>query len=207
MLKSRRSAWQRLCVICMEPYAMNGFWCKHGGANSRGVSTDLQIRSNGHKSCMRRLAANGKKEIENFEDAVHLEKLWMTLAMEDKIDGDTAEISNVVLLKHFPDDKAVIDASVESGIIPKPERSSSIGSDKIKGVVVENVSVAVKETTTTIPTNGTKKRKRDDSVVPLVPVIPVIEGVVIEKSRTLSDDKKITLAATRIRTGEWKEQT
>ena len=32
-------------------------------------------------------------------------------------------------------DKAVIDASVESGIIPKPERSSSIGSDKIERFV------------------------------------------------------------------------
>ena len=79
----------------------------------------------------------------------------------------------------------------------------------LKALYMEFVSSkeAVKETTTTIPTNGTKKRKRDDSVVPLVPVIPVIEGVVIEKSRTLSDDKKITLAAKRIRTGEWKEQT
>ena len=87
----------------------------------------------------------------------------------------------------------------------KPERSSSIGSDKIKGVVGERFPL-VKETTTTIPTNGTRNesgRFRSS----LVPVIPVIEGVVIEKSRTLSDDKKITLAAKRIRTGEWKEQT
>ena len=194
MLKSRRSAWQRLCVICMEPYAMNGFWCKHGGPNSRGISTDLQIRSNGHKSCMRRLAANGKKEIENFEDAVKLEKLWMNLAMEGKIDSDSAEISNVVLLKHFPDDKDVIDASVESGVLPK---SSSSSKTKVENVAV----VAVKET---------KKRKRDDSddsVVPLVPVIPVIKGVVIEKARTFSDDdKNITLAAKRIKTGEVKEQ-
>ena len=56
-------------------------------------------------------AANGKKEIENFEGAFG--EVVDDSVMEDKIDGDTAEISNVVLLKHFPDDKAVIDASVE----------------------------------------------------------------------------------------------
>lgn len=180
MLKSRRSAWQRLCVVCMEPYAMNGFWCKHGGPNSRGVATDLKIRSNGHKSCMRRLAANGRKEIENFEDAVHLEKLWMGLAMDQKINGDKAEISNTVLLKHFPKDKILIDASVESGLLSKSEDGK-------------------------ISDNSEKKRKRDDDVsqseIPVVPVesgdIPIIKGVVVKVQ-----DISTTSPAKRLRKGE-----
>ena len=179
MLKSRRSAWQRLCVVCMEPYAMNGFWCKHGGPNSRGVATDLKIRSNGHKSCMRRLAANGRKEIENFEDAVHLEKLWMGLAMDQKINGDKAEISNTVLLKHFPKDKILIDASVESGLLSKSEDGK-------------------------ISDNSEKKRKRDDDVsqseIPVVPVesgIPIIKGVVVKVP-----DISTTSPAKRLRKGE-----
>ena len=51
--KNRRSSWQRLCVVCAEPYAMNGFWRKHGGCNIKGVCLPLETRSQAHQRSMR----------------------------------------------------------------------------------------------------------------------------------------------------------
>ena len=65
----------------MEPYAMNGFWTKHGGMNSRGIVTPLQHRAPGHKNCMRRMCKN-LQAIENLETCLEAEKKWMRLANE-----------------------------------------------------------------------------------------------------------------------------
>lgn len=153
MLKSRRSAWQRLCVICMEPYAMNGFWCKHGGPNSRGVSTKLDIRSNGHKNYMRRMASDNVS-IQNMEKSLCLEQKWLMLANQGKIDALKDDISNAVLLKHLPDDREVLESSIDN-VKKNTENSSSSSLQK--------------------QDQDTKKRKREAE-----PVVAVAVGVVVD---------------------------
>ena len=51
--KQRRAAWQRFCIVCDEPFAMNGFWRKHGGCNNKGVCVPLEKRSQVHHMSMR----------------------------------------------------------------------------------------------------------------------------------------------------------
>ena len=89
----RRAAWQRLCIVCGEPYAMNGFWTKHGGCNRRGTCVPLERRSHGHMNKMR-------KNFKTVDDMICLpatmknEKKWIALAMTGRIDRETHDISD-----------------------------------------------------------------------------------------------------------------
>ena len=71
---SRYATWQRLCQICGEPYAMNGFWRMHGGCNNKKMESALEYRAPLHK----------KKLRESKWSASTIAKLDNTLSAEKK---------------------------------------------------------------------------------------------------------------------------
>jgi hypothetical protein len=127
---------------------------------------------------MRRLATGTKKEVENLECALSLEKKWLLLAIQGKIRSDTEDICNQVLLKYFPNDKEVLESSVESGTI----KSSDVEN---KG---DDIATALK-----------KKRKREeekstsesDEDQKLSPIIPVVIGVPVLTDVPVEDDSEV----------------
>ena len=114
----RRAAWQRLCIVCGEPYAMNGFWTKHGGCNRRGASVALERRSHVHMNNMR-------KNFKTLDDMTCLpatmekEKKWIALAMTGRIDREKHAISDSAIesFEDPPEMKKKISKTVHSQLM------------------------------------------------------------------------------------------
>lgn len=94
----RRAAWQRLCTVCGEPYAMNGFWRKHGGLNHKGECIPLERRSHVHHQNMRKHFRT-IKDVNCLSDKLEREKKWLALAVTGKIDQTTHSISDASIEK------------------------------------------------------------------------------------------------------------
>lgn len=94
--RKRRAAWQRLCVVCCEPYAMNGFWRAHGGYNKKMMKTDLRMRAHVHKHnlCTR---FKTMKDVEILDECLDSEKKWLALAVQGKISKTKHTVDDEIL--------------------------------------------------------------------------------------------------------------
>ena len=92
----RHASWQRLCRICGEAYAMNGFWRSHGGCNNQNVSAPLHLRSSIHKSNMRKQWK--QSAIESLEPCLNAEKAWLRVASKDTNFRLRGEIKDVDII-------------------------------------------------------------------------------------------------------------
>lgn len=94
--RGRYASWQRLCVVCKRPFAMNGFWRKHGGINNRYVESPLQQRSHSHVTGMRE---NFKyvNEVQKIDSMLMTDKMWILLGLKNVIDISSSKVDNSVL--------------------------------------------------------------------------------------------------------------
>jgi len=95
---SRHATWQRLCEICGEPYAMNGFWRKHGGCNKKKLESALELRAPLHKKKLRSSHWNAKS-ISSLDVTLAAEKKFLILAYKNMIQSATCDISDDVIDK------------------------------------------------------------------------------------------------------------
>lgn len=124
-IRGRRATWQRLCLICREPYAMNGFWRKHGGYNNRGVIIPLETRSPVHHTSMRN---NFKKLSDTYSltDALQPEKKWIILMLKGVIDRDMKKITSESIDGH--EDPPEMTTNPTAGCAQKESTKHSGGS-------------------------------------------------------------------------------
>lgn len=101
--RGRRASWQRYCQICSEPYAMNGFWRKHGGWNKKKCQSPLDLRARVHTHKMRSYWSSLDK-IEELHPSLELERKWLKLAVEKTICVDTAPVTDKILTAHAKSD-------------------------------------------------------------------------------------------------------
>ena len=90
---SRYATWQRLCQICGEPYAMNGFWRMHGGSNNKNMESALEYRAPLHKKKLLESKWDAKS-IANVDSTLAAEKKYLILAHRKMIESTTSEISD-----------------------------------------------------------------------------------------------------------------
>ncbi len=92
----RHASWQRMCSVCGEAYAMNGFWRSHGGYNNQNLISPLHMRSSIHKSNLRREWSTNA--IENLDTCLYAEKAWLRLAKKDtnfRLRGEIKDIDEI----------------------------------------------------------------------------------------------------------------
>lgn len=94
-VKGRYGTWQKICILCGLPFAMNGFWRKHGGLNNRNTINDLVQRSPSHKRCMRTLDVS----LVEHEEGLRNESKWMKLGHRCVFDIEHYPITNAALEK------------------------------------------------------------------------------------------------------------
>ena len=95
---SRYATWQRLCQICGEPYAMNGFWRMHGGCNNKKMESALEYRAPLHKKKLRENKWSASS-IAKLDKTLSAEKKYLILAHRKMLDGVTSEISDASIDK------------------------------------------------------------------------------------------------------------
>jgi len=98
----RRKMWQRLCVICGEPFAMNSFWKCHGGVTNKGDTHSIDSRVAVHKRMMREWAQCQKTDAKVLSSLMRSsmeEFKWLTLASNGTIDPMTYPITSEALEK------------------------------------------------------------------------------------------------------------
>ena len=95
---SRYATWQRLCQICGEPYAMNGFWRMHGGCNNKKMESALEYRAPLHKKKLRESKWSAST-IAKLDNTLSAEKKYLILAHKKMLNGVTAEISDASIDK------------------------------------------------------------------------------------------------------------
>lgn len=125
----RRAAWQRLCVICGEPYAMNGFWTKHGGCNRRGVSVGLERRSHVHMSNMRKHFKT-VDDMACLPDTLKKEKKWIALALSGTIDKEKHAISDSTI-ENFKESSEMMSSKMKKTPSVYSQLMRNINQDKI----------------------------------------------------------------------------
>ena len=143
-VRGRNATWQRLCIICGVPFAMNGFWRKHGGFNMRGAVKPLDLRSPSHKTHMRSCNLS-LAEILRIEPCMHAEKKWMILCKLGLLHPHEA-IKDATIEKHQVSDilddyepprekePSVLRSKKEAGVledIPEPISSTDIDDAEI----------------------------------------------------------------------------
>ena len=93
----RRKMWQRLCVICGEPFAMNSFWKCHGGMTNKGETHTIDSRVAVHKRMMREWAQCHKTDVKvlsSLMDTEMEEFKWLAAASQGIINPMVYPISS-----------------------------------------------------------------------------------------------------------------
>ncbi len=92
---TRHATWQRLCQICGEPYAMNGFWRMHGGCNNKNMESAIELRAPLHKKKLR--TDWTLSQISQLDETLSAEKKFLILAHKKLIVASTCAISDDVI--------------------------------------------------------------------------------------------------------------
>ena len=180
----RHASWQRLCRICGEAYAMNGFWRSHGGYNNQNVRSPLHLRSSIHKSNLRK---EWKADaIESLDACLDAEKAWLRLALTDtnfRLRGEIKDVDSLTSKVGRMSTSNVVSAakrhrSVSDGALVLPhssalKRGNFIMNGKAKDTslgalaLLGSAAQSMNSTTTTTTTSASPRRS---AVQPMMPM-------------------------------------
>lgn len=114
----RRKMWQRLCVVCGEPFAMNSFWRCHGGVTNKGATHSLDSRVSVHKKKMRKWAHFHPLKPEmlaTLMDSQMEEFKWLSLASTGRINPLKYPISSSALKPFFNEEDKKVNMRLSCG--------------------------------------------------------------------------------------------